>query len=86
MNAAPAPLLPFSALVIDDDEFVRGVLAQQLRTLGAQDVYSADSGHAARARLDGGEPVRLIVCDLMMRAWTASSSCATSPAPAPMPP
>lgn len=57
---------PFSALVIDDDEFVRGLVAQQLLSLGAGEVCTAGNGRDARERLVRTPSPQLIVCDLMM--------------------
>lgn len=61
-TAAP---LPLRALVVDDDQFVRSVVARQLRSLGAAAVAVAEDGAQAR-RLLGAETYDLIVCDLVM--------------------
>lgn len=61
-----AGLASLSALVVDDDEFVRGVIMRQLQQLGAGRVAVADSGAAARELLCNAEPLALIVCDLLM--------------------
>jgi len=55
-----------TALVVDDDEFVRSVILRQLKQLGADSVAEADSGEVARELLRHGEPLSLIVCDLQM--------------------
>ncbi|HSW15223.1 MAG TPA: EAL domain-containing response regulator [Solimonas sp.] len=55
-----------AALVIDDDEFVRGTTVQQLRQLGMRQLLVAGGGRAAREILRRGEPLGLIVCDLQM--------------------
>jgi PAS domain S-box-containing protein len=52
-------------LVVDDDEIVRAVLAEQLEACG-YGVLSAGSATAALALLDAGEVVDLIVSDLSM--------------------
>lgn len=58
--------LPRTALVVDDDDFVRGTIAQMLRRLGVADVRTADDGHHACESLSREGPAELIVCDLMM--------------------
>lgn len=54
-----------SVLLVDDDEFVRSTVAEQLRALGAARVDTADDGASA---LRAAPPAQfdLIVCDLMM--------------------
>ncbi len=54
------------ALVIDDDAFVRTVVAHQLRGLGATMVATAADGNSAREVLRSQQGFELIVCDLMM--------------------
>ncbi len=56
----------FDALVVDDDDFVRTVVAQQLRGLGAGEITLASGGHQARELLRDRRHFELIVCDLMM--------------------
>lgn len=58
--------LPRTALVVDDDEFVRGTVAQMLRRLGVASVRSADDGPHACETLSRDGPAELIICDLMM--------------------
>jgi EAL domain-containing protein (putative c-di-GMP-specific phosphodiesterase class I) len=54
-----------SALVIDDDEFVRSIVGRMLTRLGA-DVTTASDGHTARQELGSGRVFDLVVCDLKM--------------------
>ncbi|MDP3857000.1 MAG: EAL domain-containing response regulator [Stagnimonas sp.] len=54
-----------SALVVDDDEFVRDSLARQIRNLGAR-VWMAADGDAARQALREPGQFDLVVCDLKM--------------------
>ena len=54
------------ALVIEDDDFVRGLVVQQLRTLGIAHIDEAADGSAARRALEGGKPYKLILADLML--------------------
>ncbi len=54
-------------LVVDDHDFQRGVLAQQLSLLGAPEVHVAADGHAALEIMrDPARPVDIIICDLEM--------------------
>ena len=58
--------MTLSAMVVDDDEFVRGVLSRQMSALGASRVAVAgDGGEAARVLRDQG-PFDIILLDLMM--------------------
>lgn len=58
--------MTLSAMVVDDDEFVRGVLSRQISALGADRVAVAgDGGEAARVLHDEG-PFDIILLDLMM--------------------
>jgi len=61
------PLAPaaITALVVDDDEFVRGMVARQLQSLGAGRVTTAGDGDSAREALKQ-QRVDVVVCDLMM--------------------
>src|SRR6185503_16879452 len=61
--ASPPPL---AVLVVDDDEFVRTVLRQQLTALGAATVTDADSGAAALTVLRERGPFSVVICDLQM--------------------
>jgi CheY-like chemotaxis protein len=51
-------------LVVDDDAFVLRVLRAVLEE--AHDVYVAEDGQVALARLRAGEVFDLVLCDLMM--------------------
>jgi len=66
MTRAQTCELPHSALVVDDDDFVRGAIAQMLRRLGVAEVRTADDGRKACETLSRDGPAELIVCDLMM--------------------
>lgn len=55
-----------SALVVDDDEFVRGTLSQQLSQLGVSHIATAGDGAAAACLLDAKRPFDVILLDLMM--------------------
>lgn len=58
--------MTLSAMVVDDDEFVRGVLSRQMATLGVSRVAVAgDGGEAERLLRDQG-PFDVILLDLMM--------------------
>ena len=54
-----------SVLVVDDDEFVRGVLSRQLAGLGAR-ARSAHDGESARRILQQEGPFDIVLCDLKM--------------------
>jgi len=56
---------PKSVLVIDDDEFVRGVLARQLGVLGTR-VTTAHDGDSARQALREQGCFDIVLCDLKM--------------------
>ncbi|MDD3765035.1 MAG: EAL domain-containing response regulator [Nevskiales bacterium] len=56
----------FTALLIEDDAFVRSTIARQLGELGASRVDTAADGAIAQARLASGGPFDLIVSDLML--------------------
>jgi EAL domain-containing protein (putative c-di-GMP-specific phosphodiesterase class I) len=69
MNAAvqcPVAAPPLPTLLVDDDAFVRKVVARQLRALGVEHVVQAADGHAAQRLLRSSGPFRLIMIDLMM--------------------
>lgn len=56
----------FSALAVDDDEFIRQVTARHLRTLGASRIDTASDGEeAVKVMLENG-PFDVILLDLMM--------------------
>src|SRR5262245_41153329 len=55
-----------SALVVDDDEFVRNLLLRQLSALGVKSLSCATEGDGARRALREQGPFQLIVCDLVM--------------------
>lgn len=54
------------ALVIEDDDFVRGLVVTQLRALGIAHVDEAADGASARRALEGSRPYKLILADLML--------------------
>src|SRR5262249_56030949 len=56
-------------LVIDDDPDVRWITSENLREIGYL-VTEADSGRAALAILERGEPCDLIIADLVMNGLT----------------
>ncbi|MBR9910210.1 MAG: EAL domain-containing response regulator [Gammaproteobacteria bacterium] len=64
-----APLLPesFAVLVVEDDDFQRELVAQQLQILGVAKIYLAADGVEALMYLHNyGPAIRLILCDLEM--------------------
>jgi signal transduction histidine kinase/ActR/RegA family two-component response regulator len=56
-------------LVVDDDPDVRWIIAEDLREIGYF-VTEADSGRAALAILERGDPFDLIIADLVMNGLT----------------
>jgi CheY-like chemotaxis protein len=57
----------FRALLVDDDKFMRTVLGDMLRDLGATNVTLAENGIAALAAYERlVPPPDLVVCDLNM--------------------
>jgi DNA-binding response OmpR family regulator len=76
-------------LVVDDDEMIRGIIIQQLRTIGFQKFLEAANGtEAHKFVLDPLQRVDLIICDWEMpktdgltflRAVRASRHRATTP-------
>lgn len=58
--------MSLSAMIVDDDEFVRGALARQLAGFGATRVVTAADGHEAAKALLEQEPFDIILLDLMM--------------------
>lgn len=61
------------ALVVDDDEFVRGAVVRQLRVVGAADVQAARDWSAARALLDRYPACNVVVSDLDMPGAAGSA-------------
>lgn len=59
-------MTPLTALLVDDDEFVRTAVSRQLETAGAARVETAADGASALRLLDRHGPFGLIVCDLML--------------------
>ena len=54
-------------LVVDDDEFQRALISEQLQTLGWSHVLLASDGESALALFDRhGQDIAVIVCDLSM--------------------
>ena len=64
-QARPAPGLPLSILVVDDDPLVRDSSAALLRTLGHQ-VRLAEHGLAALELLEAGLEVDVVILDMNM--------------------
>ncbi|MDG1480718.1 MAG: ATP-binding protein [Myxococcota bacterium] len=66
---APPPMLPVHTglriLIIDDEPLVRRALSRMLRLLGHIPT-STDSGEAAMAILNRGEPFELVILDMLM--------------------
>lgn len=58
--------MSLSAMVVDDDEFVRSTLKRQMTTLGASRVETAASGDEAAILLREQGPFDVILLDLMM--------------------
>ncbi|HVT35664.1 MAG TPA: diguanylate cyclase, partial [Nevskiaceae bacterium] len=68
-STAAGPRPARNALVIDDDEFVCGAIAQQLRELGVGQVITSSGGNEAVRLLNQGGPFDLIVTDLAMPSY-----------------
>lgn len=68
-----APAVPVHALVVDDDEFVRGMLVRQLKTVGAASVMAAPDWGAARVLLDRNPDCNVVVSDLDMPGAVGSN-------------
>ena len=66
MSSGAVHPLPATALVVDDDDFVRAVVVQMLRRMGISTVHAAESGSNGAEVLRREGPLELIVCDLMM--------------------
>jgi CheY-like chemotaxis protein len=56
-------------LVVDDDPDVRWIISEDLREIGYL-VTEADSGRAALAILERGDPIDLMIADLVMNGLT----------------
>lgn len=61
---SPAELLGKTLLVVDDEPFLRDLLVDQFRSMGAH-VLSAENGKEALALFEGNE-VDLVLSDVMM--------------------
>ena len=61
------------ALVVDDDEFVRGTLVRQLKTVGAASVASAKDWGAARVLLSQSTACNVVISDLDMPGAAGST-------------
>lgn len=57
---------PHAVLLVDDDDFVRSLLARQLAGLGTAVVTQAGGGASALAMLHERGPFHLVICDLQM--------------------
>jgi PAS domain S-box-containing protein len=57
---------PLHALLVDDDDHVRGTLTRLLRAAGCSNVVSVGSGVEALALIDSGSELDVLVTDLMM--------------------
>ena len=65
--AAASTNLDLSALIVDDDAFVRMVVVKALKALNIGTVYEAANGREAIAVLRAmGHDVDLVICDLQM--------------------
>ena len=53
-------------LVIDDNDFIRDLVAGMLREIGFQDIAQAGDGHDALGQLETADP-GLIICDIAMK-------------------
>ncbi len=63
------PTSDLRALVIDDEAFMRKLIATQLRSLGCKSVLCIESGEVALEALSQGDfEIDLIICDLQMPA------------------
>ena len=58
-------LATIRVLVIDDNEFIRNMVAAMLRDIGFEQITQANDGADALARLDAVDP-GLIICDVAM--------------------
>ena len=54
------------ALVVDDDEFVRGAVVRQLKTAGVAEVQAARDWSSARVLLDAWHGCNVVISDLDM--------------------
>jgi DNA-binding NtrC family response regulator len=61
------------ALVVDDDEFVRGAVVRQLRVAGATSIAVAKDWSAARVALDTFPECNVVVSDLDMPGAAGSA-------------
>jgi len=61
------------ALVVDDDEFVRGAVVRQLKAMGVAEVQAAKDWSAARVALDAWRACNVVVSDLDMPGAVGSS-------------
>ena len=61
------------ALVVDDDEFVRGAVVRQLKAVGVTEVMAASDWGAARVMLDAWPACNVVVSDLDMPGAAGSS-------------
>lgn len=61
------------ALVVDDDEFVRGAMVRQLRIAGAARIEAAGDWSSARVLLDDYRDCNLVVSDLDMPGAAGSA-------------
>jgi EAL domain-containing protein (putative c-di-GMP-specific phosphodiesterase class I) len=62
---ADDPGVPLRVLLVDDDEFVRGVLTRQLQQFGIAAVSAGDGNEGLRLLRERG-PFGTIICDLQM--------------------
>jgi EAL domain-containing protein (putative c-di-GMP-specific phosphodiesterase class I)/ActR/RegA family two-component response regulator len=65
MAGEPALAPATTVLVVEDDDFVRGVLARQLKSFGIQAVPAADGEEGLRLLRERG-PFDAVICDLQM--------------------
>src|SRR5687768_7658720 len=72
-ETAPLPPLTVHPLVVDDDEFVRGVVVRQLASLGIAGALAANGWGAARVLLDRAPACNLVISDLDMPGAAGST-------------
>ena len=69
----PSPPLYRMALVVDDDDFVRNIVGNQLKTIGVASVLTAANWPAARAQLEANPSCDVVISDLDMPGASGST-------------
>jgi CheY-like chemotaxis protein len=58
-------------LVVEDNDFIRELVATMLRDIGFQDIAQARDGHDALSQIETADP-GLIICDISMQPMDGS--------------